>query len=455
MAKRFPQDFDPLDTVDLDTVLLGDNGENGTVTVQQIADTVGGDFLQSADIGVSIQAFSAVLAATTASFTTTLKNKLDAIAAGATANSADATLLARANHTGEQAISTITSLQTALDNKQAAAANLTDWAGVAVAAYYNAVQADAAIAAAIATLIGSAPGLLDTLDEIAAALNDDPDFAATMTTALAGKQPLATALTSLSSASANGVSLAQAANYAAMRGLLDLEAGTDFYSISAANAAFQPIAAALTSWAAITRASGFDTFVATPSSANLRALLSDEAGAGVAYFVGGDLGTPSAGIGTNLTSIPLSALLASTSLALGIGSLELGHATDTTLARLSAGLVGVEGKALAFREPTYNAQTGTSYTFALVDGGAMVSMSNASANLATIPANSVIPFPVNTVIQVLMLGAGITSIKGDTGVTLNGVSGGTGAIAARYSWASLTKIATDTWILSGNVGTVA
>jgi hypothetical protein len=39
--------------------------------------------------------------------------------------------------------------------------------------------------------------------------------------------------------SANGASLVSAANYAAMRTLLDLEAGTDFYSISAADAAFE------------------------------------------------------------------------------------------------------------------------------------------------------------------------------------------------------------------------
>jgi len=46
------------------------------------------------------------------------KTKLDGVATGATANSADATLLARANHTGVQAISTVTDLQTTLDDKQ-------------------------------------------------------------------------------------------------------------------------------------------------------------------------------------------------------------------------------------------------------------------------------------------------------------------------------------------------
>lgn len=40
----------------------------------------------------------------------------------------------------------------------------------------------------------------------------------------------------------------------------------------------------LTSWAGVTRASGFDTFTATPSSANLRSLLTDETGTGVAVF---------------------------------------------------------------------------------------------------------------------------------------------------------------------------
>ncbi len=57
----------------------------------------------------------------TEDYTTTEKTKLSGIASGATANSSDATLLARANHTGTQAISTVSGLQTALDAKEAAA----------------------------------------------------------------------------------------------------------------------------------------------------------------------------------------------------------------------------------------------------------------------------------------------------------------------------------------------
>lgn len=50
---------------------------------------------------------------------------------------------------------------------------------------------------------------------------------------------------------------------------------------------------------------GIAAWLATPSSANLRAALTDETGTGAAYFQGGDLGTPSAGVLTNATGLPL------------------------------------------------------------------------------------------------------------------------------------------------------
>lgn len=58
------------------------------------------------------------------------KTKLDGIASGATANSSDATLLSRSNHTGTQAISTVTGLQTALDSKQPIDGDLTAIAAI-------------------------------------------------------------------------------------------------------------------------------------------------------------------------------------------------------------------------------------------------------------------------------------------------------------------------------------
>lgn len=52
-------------------------------------------------------------------------------------------------------------------------------------------------ASAVAALVDSSPGTLDTLNELAAALADDPNFATTITTALADKQPLDTDLTAI------------------------------------------------------------------------------------------------------------------------------------------------------------------------------------------------------------------------------------------------------------------
>jgi hypothetical protein len=55
----------------------------------------------------------------------------------------------------------------------------------------------AGVSAAINQLVAGAPGLLNTLDELAAALGDDPNFATSVTSSLAGKQPLDGTLTAL------------------------------------------------------------------------------------------------------------------------------------------------------------------------------------------------------------------------------------------------------------------
>ncbi|EBS5940963.1 hypothetical protein DNY72_02865 [Salmonella enterica subsp. enterica serovar Cerro] len=54
------------------------------------------------------------------------------------------------------------------------------------------------VASSIAAMVGSAPAALDTLNELAAALGNDPNFATTMINALTGKQPLDNTLTNLS-----------------------------------------------------------------------------------------------------------------------------------------------------------------------------------------------------------------------------------------------------------------
>ena len=77
------------------------------------------------------------------------------------------------------------------------------------------------------------------------------------------------------------------------------------------------------------------------------------------------LGTPASGTLTNCTGLPLSGVVDSTSEALGVGTLEVGHASDTTLSRVSAGVVAIEGNNVVtanMAASAANINTGTSTT---------------------------------------------------------------------------------------------
>lgn len=102
-----------------------------------------------------------------------------------------------------------------------------------------------------------------------------------------------------------------------------------------------------------------------------------------------------------------------------------------------------------------NGQTGTAYTLALGDMGKEISMTNAAANVVTIPNNADAAFPVGTVINVSQFGTGVTSIAAAAGVTLNGVAGGSCDIQTQWFGASLRKIGTDDWVVRGDIGTVS
>lgn len=67
------------------------------------------------------------------------------------------------------------------------------------------IATTAFVKSAVAGLVGSSPEALDTLNELAAALGNDPNFATTVMNALAGKQPLDTTLTNLSGKSISGL----------------------------------------------------------------------------------------------------------------------------------------------------------------------------------------------------------------------------------------------------------
>lgn len=104
---------------------------------------------------------------------------------------------------------------------------------------------------------------------------------------------------------------------------------------------------------------------------------------------------------------------------------------------------------------TLNAQTAT-YTVVLTDADQkLVTMSVASANDFLIPTNANVAFPVGTVINVIQIGAGQTTIKavtsGTTTISSTGATATAPKLRAQYSAASCIKVATDTWYVVGDI----
>ena len=108
---------------------------------------------------------------------------------------------------------------------------------------------------------------------------------------------------------------------------------------------------------------------------------------------------------------------------------------------------------LAYNAVSINAQTGTTYTFALADAseGKLVTASNAASSTYTVPPQSSVTWAAGAVLRILNQGAGVVTIAAGSGVTING----TPLTLAQYKGAALQRTASDTWTIipfTGGVG---
>lgn len=91
-----------------------------------------------------------------------------------------------------------------------------------------------------------------------------------------------------------------------------------------------------------------------------------------------------------------------------------------------------------------------SYTLTLSDLGKLIRMNVATANTLTVPPNSSVAFPIGSVINIVQVGNGETTIAPGAGVTLQSVDGKL-IINGRYGLAGVVKIATDEWVVFGTL----
>ena len=93
--------------------------------------------------------------------------------------------------------------------------------------------------------------------------------------------------------------------------------------------------------------------------------------------------------------------------------------------------------------------TTTTYTFVLADKGKYIRFSNANPQFITVPPNSSVAFPVNSVITFEQAGAGSVVVQAGAGVTVNTYEGY--MTQGQYAAAQLVKKATNTWTLIGTI----
>jgi hypothetical protein len=108
------------------------------------------------------------------------------------------------------------------------------------------------------------------------------------------------------------------------------------------------------------------------------------------------------------------------------------------------------GYAIGYRQMPQNSQTGATYTLVLADDGKHIYLNTGSVNALTVPTNASVAFVIGTVITVVNGNSGICTITGPaSGLQLANGTAATTRLVATKGMATMVKVATDLWYVSG------
>lgn len=102
-------------------------------------------------------------------------------------------------------------------------------------------------------------------------------------------------------------------------------------------------------------------------------------------------------------------------------------------------------------EPGTTDSGAADYALVLANMYKTVTRSRATAQTLTVPTNATVPFPIGTQIPAIQTGAGALTIQAAGGVTLQQLAAKTLVVAGQHGRVVLTKIAANTWNVSGDL----
>ena len=124
--------------------------------------------------------------------------------------------------------------------------------------------------------------------------------------------------------------------------------------------------------------------------------------------------------------------------------------TNKTISASNNTLTGPDGTSqVGYLNAPQNSQSGSTYTLVIGDAGDHIYFTGGSTATLTVPTNSSVAFATGTTILVVNNNSGNLTISG-AGVTFQLANGTTGnRTVATKGMASLLKVATDTWWVTG------